>query len=271
MKKILNTRNKRFDKKENEQEYDSTEREDIVFGRNAVIEALKSKQTVEEIFVAKGDMKGSINVIMALAREKGIIVKEADRRKLDGMTGRGIHQGVVAVVTPFRYCEVSDILEYAKSKKEDPFIVILDEIEDTHNVGAIIRTAEVFGCHGIIIGKRRCAGISQTVYKTSAGAVQYMKIAKVTNINYAIDELKENGIFVYGADMNGKAYPYEENFEGGTALVIGNEGKGISRLTKEKCDELIKIPMAGNVSSLNASVAGSILMYEVMKRRISGR
>lgn len=243
-------------------------REDLIEGRNAVIEALKGDRTIEQILVAKGDVEGSINVILGMAKEKRIVVKEVDRKKLDSMSETGAHQGVIAYVTPYKYYELEDMLEYAKSKNEQPFIVILDEIEDPHNLGSIIRTAEVCGVHGIIIPKRRNVGMTPTVYKSSAGAVQYMRIAKVANINNAIDKLKDKGIWIYGADMDGKEYCFETNFSGAAALVIGSEGRGISKLTKEKCDILVKIPMKGQINSLNASVAGAIMMYEVMKKRV---
>lgn len=243
-------------------------REDLIEGRNAVIEALKSDRTIEQILLAKGDLEGAVNVILALAKEKGIVIKEVDRRKLDGMSTTGSHQGVIAITTPFNYCELEDILAAAKEKGEEPFIIILDEIEDPHNLGSIIRTAEVCGAHGIIIPKRRNVGVTASVYKSSAGAVEYVKIAKVTNINGAIETLKKRGIWIYGADMDAREYSYQANLKGAVALVIGSEGRGISRLTKEKCDNLVKIPMKGNVNSLNASVAAGILMYEVMKNRL---
>lgn len=244
-------------------------REDIVEGRNAVIEILKGESTVEQILVAKGDTTGSISVITALAKEKGIVIKEVDRKKLDSMSTTGSHQGVIAQVTPFKYCEIEDILEYADKKGEKPFIIILDELEDPHNFGSIVRTAEACGVHGIIIPKRRNVGVTPTVYKSSAGAVEHMKISKVTNINSAIDKLKSKGIWIYGADMEGHKYSYNVDFTGAVALVIGSEGRGISKLSKEKCDVLIKIPMVGKISSLNASVAGGILMYEVLKQKIT--
>lgn len=244
-------------------------REDLIIGRNAVIEALKSDRTIDNIVVAKGDTKGSINVLLALAKEKKIIVKEVDRRKLDQISENGNHQGVVAYVTPYKYVEVEDILGFAKSKGEAPFIVILDEIEDPHNFGAIIRTAETCGVHGIIIPKRRNVGVTPIVYKSSAGAIEHMKIAKVSNINSTIDYLKKEGIWIYGAHMDTKTYCYDANYSGAAALVIGSEGKGISKLTKEKCDVLVKIPMVGEITSLNASVAGGILMYEILKQRLS--
>jgi len=243
-------------------------REDIIEGRNAVIEALKSDRTIEQILVAQGDTQGSINVILGIAKEKGIVVKEVDRRKLDQMSETGSHQGVIAIVTPYKYFEVEDILKEAEQRGEKPFIIILDEIEDPHNLGSIIRTAEVCGAHGIIIPKRRNVGVTPTVYKSSAGAIEHMKLAKVTNINAAIDALKEKDVWVYGADMDGENYCFDTDFSGACALVIGSEGRGISKLTKEKCDVLVKIPMMGKITSLNASVAGGIMMYEVLKQKI---
>lgn len=242
--------------------------ENIVVGRNAVLEVLDSKLTVEKILVAKGDTSGSINKIIPIAKEKGIPIIEADRRKLDSMSGGESHQGVIAYVTPYRYSEVRDILDKAAEKGEKPFIIILDEIEDPHNLGSIIRTAELSGVHGVIIPKRRSASVNSTVYKTSAGAVNHMLIAKVSNLAREVDELKEAGVFVYGADMDGDSASFATDFSGGVALIIGNEGKGISRLLKEKCDSIVSIPMAGKLNSLNASVAAGILMYEVMVQRL---
>lgn len=244
-------------------------REDLILGRNAVIEALKSDRTIECVYISKGDLEGSIKVALGLAKDKGIVVKEADRRKLDVMSEGLNHQGIIAKVTPFKYCEVNDILEYANEKEEQPFIIILDEIEDPHNLGSIIRTAELCGVHGIIIPKRRNVGVTSTVYKCSAGSIEHMKIAKVTNINTTIDMLKEKGIWIYGADIEGKDYSYNTDFSGACALIIGSEGKGISNLTLKKCDLLVKIPMVGKINSLNASVAGGIMMYEVLKGRLT--
>ena len=243
-------------------------REDLIEGRNAVIEALKSDRTIEYILVAQGDMVGSISVVMALAKEKGIVTKEVDRRKLDQMSQTSAHQGVMAVVTPYKYFGLNDIFEYAQERGEKPFIIILDEIEDPHNFGSIIRTAEVCGAHGIIIPKRKNVGATPIVYKTSAGAIEHMKIVKVTNINATIEEIKERGVWVYGADMDAQDYVFNTDLTGAVALVIGSEGRGISKLTKEKCDVLVKIPMVGKITSLNASVAGGIIMYEIMKQKI---
>ena len=260
---------RRDDRKEKNNTSNESMREDLIIGRNAVIEALKSDRTIECVYVSKGDLEGSIKVALGLAKDKGVVIKEADRRKLDTMCDGLNHQGIVARVTPFKYCEVNDILEDAKRKEQQPFIVILDEIEDPHNLGSIIRTAELCGVHGIIIPKRRNVGVTSTVYKCSAGAIEHMKIAKVTNINATIDMLKEQGIWIYGADIDGKDYSYNTDFSGPCALIIGSEGKGISSLTLKKCDLLVKIPMIGKINSLNASVAGGIMRYEVLKGRLT--
>ena len=260
--------NKGHDERNNNEENYIKQREDLVEGRNAVIELLKSNKTIEQLFIANGKMEGSINKILGLAKDKGVIVKEVDRKKLDLMSETKAHQGVIAQITPFKYSTVDEILNYAKQKDEDPFIVILDELEDPHNLGSIVRTAELCGVHGIIIPKRRNVGVTATVYKASVGAIEYVKIAKVSNVNSTIDELKAKNIWVYGADINGEEYSYDTNFNGACAIVIGNEGKGRSKLTKNKCDKLVKIPMIGKINSLNASVAGGIMMYEVLKGRI---
>jgi len=239
---------------------------DYIVGRNPVIEALKSEREVEKILVAKGELKGSINKILGIAKDKSIPVQYVDKNRLDTISEGGLpHQGVAALVTSFKYSTIEDILDVAKKIDEDPFIVVLDEIEDPHNLGSIIRTAECAGVHGIIIPKRRSASVTMTVVKASAGAVEHIHIAKVNNITNAILELKDNGLWVYGADMDGEEYYFERDFSGPKALVIGSEGKGISRLVKENCDFLVKIPMLGNISSLNASNAASILIYEAVR------
>ncbi|WP_461205222.1 23S rRNA (guanosine(2251)-2'-O)-methyltransferase RlmB [Clostridium sp. DL1XJH146] len=265
---------KNFDKN-SEKKYKNDEkistkevREDLIEGRNAVIEALKSEKTVEQLYVAKGSVSGSITKIRAIAKEKGIVVKEVERKKLDFMSQTEAHQGVILQTTPYKYFEIEEIMEEARKKEEDPFVIVLDEIEDPHNFGAIIRTAEISGAHGIIIPKRRNVGVTSTVYKSSVGAVEHMKIAKVANINVAIDTLKDKGLWVFGADMEGTEYCYESKLTGPIALVIGSEGKGISKLTKTKCDKLVKIPMVGEITSLNASVAAGIMMYEVLKQKL---
>ena len=225
-------------------------------------------RTIETLYISNNKLEGSINTIVGMAKEKKIIIKEVDKRKLDGMCDGESHQGVIAKVTPFKYSEVSDILDLAKERGESPFIVILDEVEDPHNLGSIARTAELFGVHGIIIPKRRSASVTATVYKSSVGAIEHVKVAKVTNLNATIDSLKEQGIWVYGADIRAEEYSYEVDYSGPCALIIGNEGRGISKLTVQKCDKLIKIPMVGKINSLNASVAGGIMMYEVLKGRL---
>jgi len=236
-----------------------------VAGRNPVLEILKTEREVEKIFILKGELKGSIKKIIGIAKDRNILIQEVDKDKLDSLAKGVAHQGVVALVSSYEYATVDDILNKAKKNDELPFIVILDGIEDPHNLGAIARTAECAGVHGIIIPKRRSAQVNETVYKASAGAVEHVLIAKVNNINNVIDELKEKGLWIYGADMDGDLY-FNISLKGAVALVIGNEGKGISRLTKEKCDCLVKIPMAGKISSLNASNAAAILMYEVVRQ-----
>lgn len=244
-------------------------KENLIEGRNAVIEALKSDNvTIEQIFISDRNLSGSINSIFAIAKEKKIVIKKVDKRKLDKISQTGAHQGVIAQTTPYKYCELEDILNYASQKKELPFLIILDEIEDPHNFGAIIRTAEICGVHGIIIPKRKNVGITPTVYKSSAGAVEYMRICKVVNLNTVIEKLKKKNIWVYGADVMGENYSFDMDLNSSIALVIGSEGRGISKLIKQKCDGLIKIPMMGNIASLNASVAAGILMYEILKQKI---
>ncbi len=240
----------------------------LIFGRNAVMEILKSGKSVECLYITEGDKEGSINKILGYARDNHVLIKYVDRKKLDAMTLKGNHQGIAAKITEFKYSEVSDILEKAKELGEKPFIVILDEIEDPHNLGSIIRTAELAGVHGIIIPKRRSVGVSATVYKTSAGAVENMMVARVTNLASETDELKKQGLFIYGADMDSDVTSDRCDFKGACALVIGNEGKGISRIMREKCDTVVSIPMVGKLNSLNASVAGGILMYEIMVGRL---
>ena len=236
-----------------------------VAGRNPVLEILKTEREVEKIFILKGELKGSIKKIIGIAKDRNILIQEVDKDKLDSLAKGVAHQGVVALVSSYEYATVDDILNKAKKNDELPFIVILDGIEDPHNLGAIARTAECAGVHGIIIPKRRSAQVNETVYKASAGAVEHVLIAKVNNINNVIDELKEKGLWIYGADMDGDLY-FNISLKGAVALVIGNEGKGISRLTKEKCDCLVKIPMVGRISSLNASNAAAVLMYEVVRQ-----
>lgn len=241
---------------------------DQVEGRNAVLELLESDRDINKIFISDGEKHGSINKIIAIAKERKVIINEISKAKLNQMAQTENNQGVIAVVPPFNYCEIEDILDVAKERNEKPFILILDGIEDPHNLGSIIRTAETAGVHGIIIPKRRAVAVNSTVAKVSAGAVEYMKIARVNNINDTIKYLKENDIWICGTDMNTDKFYYDEDFRGGIALVIGSEGFGMSRLVKENCDFLVKIPMKGNITSLNASVSAGIVMYEVVKQRM---
>ncbi len=247
--------------------YEEKSSQDQIEGRNSVIELLKSGKDINKLYVQKGEKHGSILQILNLARKNKIILKEVEKSKLDQMSQTHNHQGVIAVVPPFEYSEVEDILDLAKQRNEKPFIFILDGIEDEHNLGSIIRTAECTGVHGIIIPKRRSALVNSTTNKTSAGAVQYMKIARVNNLTDTIKELKEKDIWIYGTDMEGKSFYNQEKYDSGVAVVIGNEGSGISRLVKENCDVLIKIPMKGKISSLNASVSAGIVMYEIFNQR----
>lgn len=240
-----------------------------VEGRNSVLELLDSDRDINKIFIERGEKHGSINKIIAKAREKKVVIVEVDRQKLNKMAQTENHQGVIAIVPPFNYCEVKDILDEAYRKNEKPFILILDGIEDPHNLGAIIRTAETAGVHGIIIPKRRACNVNSTVYKVASGAVEHMKIARVNNLNDEIKYLKENDVWVYGTAVEASKYYYEENLTGAIAIVIGNEGKGMSNLVKENCDVLLKIPMKGKISSLNASVSAGIVMYEVVKQRMN--
>ena len=230
---------------------------------------MESDRDINKIFVSDGEKHGSINKIIALAKEKKVIINEVSKAKLNQMSQTENNQGVIAIVPPFNYCEIEDILDLAKKRDEKPFILILDGIEDPHNLGSIIRTAETAGVHGIIIPKRRAANVNSTVAKVSAGAVEYMKIARVNNINDAINTLKENDVWICGTDMDTNKYYYDEDFTGGIGIVIGSEGYGISRLVKENCDFLVKIPMKGKITSLNASVSAGIVMYEAVKQRMA--
>lgn len=230
---------------------------------------MESDRDINKIFISDGEKHGSINKIIALAKEKKVIINEVSKAKLNQMSQTENNQGVIAIVPPFNYCEIEDILDLAKKRDEKPFILILDGIEDPHNLGSIIRTAETAGVHGIIIPKRRAANVNSTVAKVSAGAVEYMKIARVNNINDAINTLKENDVWICGTDMDTDKYYYDEDFTGGIGVVIGSEGYGMSRLVKENCDFLVKIPMKGKITSLNASVSAGIVMYEAVKQRIA--
>ena len=242
--------------------------QDQVEGRNSVLELLESGKDINKIFVTKGERHGSINKIIAKARERKVIVVEKDKKQMNEIAQTENYQGIIALVPPFEYCEIEDILEEAKRKKEDPFVLILDSIEDPHNLGSIIRTAETAGVHGIIIPKRRAASVNSTVNKVSAGAVEYMKIARVTNITDAINELKKLGLWICGTDINTEKYYYNQDLTGPLGIVIGNEGQGISEKVKKNCDFLVKIPMKGKITSLNASVSTGIIVYEAVKQRI---
>jgi 23S rRNA (guanosine2251-2'-O)-methyltransferase len=238
----------------------------IIEGRNPVIEALRSDAKIDTILVSREANQGSLNKIIELAKAKNVRIKNVDKTTLDRLSENKRHQGVIAEAMEYEYKEIGDILDYAKNRGEMPFVIILDEITDVHNLGAIIRSAECLGAHGVIIPKRRAAQVNGVVAKSSAGAVEYLPVVRVTNISQAIEELKEKGLWIYGADMGGKNVN-EEKFDVPMALVIGSEGSGIGRLVKEKCDNLVKIPMKGNVGSLNASCAASIIIYEIMKQR----
>lgn len=254
--------NNKYEKKE-EKIYD-----DQIEGRNSVIELLESKKDINKIFVTKGEKHGSINKILAMARERNVIIVEKDKRQMEQMAQTPNYQGVIAIVPPFEYCEIEDILEDAKNKNEDPFVLILDGIEDPHNLGSIIRTAETAGIHGVIIPKRRAASVNSTVSKVSAGAVEHMKIARVTNISDSIQKLKDNGLWICGTDIDAKSYYYNQDLKGPLGIVIGNEGQGMSEKVKKNCDFLVKIPMKGKVTSLNASVSTGIVVYEAVKQRM---
>lgn len=240
----------------------------IICGRNPVLEAVRSGREIDRLLVAHGISGGSVAAIIAKCSARGILIKEVSSQKLDYYCGGANHQGVAVMFASQEYSTVEEILETAKERDELPFIIICDEIEDPHNLGAIIRTAEASGVHGIIIPKRRSASLNATVAKTAAGALEYMKVARVTNISNTIDELKEKGVWVFGADMDGQSYT-SLNYDMPCAIVIGNEGKGIGTLVAKKCDGIISLPMHGKINSLNASVAAGILMYEVVRKRHS--
>ena len=240
---------------------------DQIEGRNSVLELLESERDINKILIAKGERHGSINKIITIAKQRKIVIAEVERQKLNAISETNNHQGVIAIVPPFNYVEVEDILNEAKSKNEDPFVLILDGIEDPHNLGSIIRTAETAGVHGVIIPKRRAASVNATVSKSSAGAVEHVRIARVNNINETIKHLKEEGLWICGTDGDAKAYYYNQNLKGPMAIVIGSEGFGMSRLVKENCDFLVKIPMKGKITSLNASVSAGIVIYEAVKQR----
>lgn len=241
------------------------EKENVIIGRNPVIEALKSKRTIEKILVQK-NAEGSIGKILSLAKESGVVVARMEKKNLDRIAEGRPHQGCIAYVSAYKYAEMNDIYKKAEEAGEDPFVIILDNLEDPHNLGAIMRTAECAGAHGVIVPKRRSCGLTEIVAKSSAGAIEYMPCVKVSNIARTIEELQKDGFWVAACDMGGDAY-YNANLTGKIAVVIGSEGAGISRLVKEKCDFTVSMPMRGKITSLNASNAAAIVMYEIRKQR----
>ena len=267
--------NKRnFDKKRNAPRRDNFSAavevdENVVSGRNAVRELLAGGRDIEKIYIQSGEREGSVNQLIGIAAERKLPIIEMDRAKLDRISGGARHQGIVAIAAERNYSTVDEILEYAAERGEPPFIVIRDGIEDPHNLGAIIRSAECAGVHGVIIPKRRAVGLTTVVAKASAGAIEHVRIAKVTNIAQTIDELKERGLWLYAADMGGESY-YSTDLRSSAAIVLGSEGFGISRLVKEKCDFTVSIPMYGNVNSMNVSCAAAVIFAEVAKQRHQG-
>ena len=238
----------------------------IICGRNPVLEAVRSGREIDRLLVAHGVTGGSVAAIIAKATKRGIVIKEVPQKKLDFLAGGGNHQGIAAFVSTHEYCSIDDIFALAEERNEKPFIIICDELEDPHNLGAIIRTAETAGAHGVIIPKRRNASLTWAVGKASAGAVEYVPVARVGNLASTIDDLKKRGLWVYTADMDGQNW-CETDFSGPVALVVGSEGNGVSRLIREKSDFVVSLPMKGKITSLNASVAAGILMYEVSRQR----
>ena len=256
---------------ERKKEFPKREREDapenMLEGRNAVTEALSAGRTIDKLFVADGDTDRALARICAMAKQAGAVVVPTDRRKLDYMSATGAHQGVIAMVAAHDYASIDDILKKAQDAGEPPLIVICDELSDPHNLGAIIRTAECAGAHGIIIPKRRSVGLTAVVGKASAGALEYMPVARVSNITAAIDTLKKAGVWVYGTAAEGDTTLYKADLKSAAAIVIGNEGEGMSRLVSERCDFKVSIPMKGSISSLNASAAAAIMLYEAVRQR----
>lgn len=250
-----------------EREYDADTAENLLEGRNALAEALAAGRTVDKVYIAAGDTDRALARLAAMAKQAGAVVVETDRRKLDLMSATGAHQGVIAVTAAHSYASIDDIFDRAAQSGEQPLIVICDELTDPHNLGAIMRTAECAGAHGIIIPKRRSVGLTAVVGKASAGAVEYMPVARVNNITAAIKELKERGVWIYGTAADGATPLYQADLAGAAAIVIGNEGEGMSRLVAESCDFKVSIPMKGRISSLNASAAAAILLYEAVRQR----
>ena len=247
-------------------EAESVSGECIVAGRNAVRELLSGSRDIEKIYVQSGEREGSVRLLVALAREKKLQVVEVDRVKLDAISRGARHQGIVAIASERNYYSIEDILEYAAERGEAPFIVMLDGVEDPHNLGAIVRSAECLGAHGIIIPKRRAAGLTETVAKASAGAIEHMRVARVTNLSATIDSLKEKGLWFYAADMGGEEY-YKTDMRGACCIVLGSEGEGISRIVKEKCDFTVSIALHGRVNSMNVSCAAAVILAEVARQR----
>lgn len=239
--------------------------EDIIAGRNAVAEALRAGRAIDSVLLAKGDRAGSISALAAQCRRKGLLVKEVDSRKLDALCGPN-HQGIAALAACKETVTLDELFAAAEAKGEPPFFVVCDELEDPHNLGAILRTAETAGVHGVVIPKRRSAGLTSAVYKASAGAVEYVPVARVSNITDALREMKKRGVWVYGLDMDGEAW-CSVDMKGAAAVVVGSEGRGISRLVKEQCDFIVSLPMRGHITSLNASVACGIVLYEAARQR----
>ncbi len=240
----------------------------IIEGRNAVLEAMRAGKTIDRLFVQEGPADGPTNTILKEAKKRGLVISFVSRQRLDQLSETGKHQGVLAYATSYSYCEIEDIIALAKEKGEDPFIIFLDNIEDPHNLGAIIRTANLCGAHGVVIPKHRAVGLTATVAKASAGAINYTKVAKVTNINKTMDALKDQGMWFVCADMGGTKM-YDLNLKGPIGLVIGNEGHGVSDSVKKSCDMIASIPMFGDIDSLNASVACGVLAYEIVRQRIN--
>lgn len=249
------------------QNFDNEIRNETIEGRNAVIEALRVGRSIDKIFIAKGDVDRTLGHIASKARDAGIVVVEADRRKLDFMSVTHAHQGVIALVGVNEYCSVDDILDIAKQRHEAPFVIVCDEVSDPRNLGAIIRSAECVGAHGVIIPKRRSAGLTAIVGKASAGAAEHMAVARVPNIPAALKQLKDEGLWIYGAAAGGDSPLWDTDLTGSMALVIGSEGDGMGRLVRECCDFIVSIPMVGRINSLNASAAASVIMYEVLRQR----
>ena len=244
---------------------------EMIEGRNAVLEALRAGRALDKVYIARGETDKALAHIAGLARERGVSVSDCDRRKLDAMSVTKAHQGVIAVCAVREYASLDDILALAESRGEAPFVVVCDEISDPHNLGAIIRSAECVGAHGVVIPKRRSAGLTAVVGKTSAGAAEHLPVARVANISAALQELKDRGLWVYGAAAEGSSPMWETDLTGSACLVIGSEGDGLGRLVREKCDFLVSIPLLGRVSSLNASAAAAVLLYEMLRQRRSLR